>query len=70
MKNHGALNNPRVSTTDTRLSIFKLPGQKLLESTRRYTYMADAMSIAHRYILFNCEEVKPFIRYALFFVSW
>nr|GEV29814.1 transposon, En/Spm-like, transposase-associated domain protein [Tanacetum cinerariifolium] len=36
--------------------------EKLLESIRRYTYMADAMSVAHRYILFNCGEVKPFIR--------
>nr|GEU93664.1 hypothetical protein [Tanacetum cinerariifolium] len=60
MQKHGALNNPRVSTTDPQLSIFKLPGQKLFNTGVMDT--SDVMSIAHRYILFNCEEVKPFIR--------
>ena len=72
MKKHGALNNPRVSTTDSRLSIFKLPGEALFLSNSHYSYSyrADARGIAHRYILFNCEEVKPFIRYVIFLVSW
>ena len=72
VKKHGALNNPRVSTTDSRLSIFKLPGEALFLSNSHYSYSyrADARGIAHRYILFNCEEVKPFIRYVVFLVSW
>ncbi|PWA54010.1 hypothetical protein CTI12_AA439710 [Artemisia annua] len=65
MEKLGVFSNPSVLTTDSRLSIFDVPGQKLLDYARGYTHMADAMScmsIAHRYILFNCKEVKPFIR--------
>ncbi|PWA54011.1 hypothetical protein CTI12_AA439720 [Artemisia annua] len=62
MTRKAVLNSRCVSNTDSRLSIFKHPGEKLFEDRRTYKYMYDAMTIAHRYILFNCEEVKPFIR--------
>ncbi|PWA91763.1 hypothetical protein CTI12_AA087200 [Artemisia annua] len=62
MKKHGVLNVPPVSTTDSRLSIFKNPSQSLRKNLREYKYMGDVMTIAHRYILLNCEEVRPFVR--------
>ncbi|GJU58034.1 reverse transcriptase domain-containing protein [Tanacetum coccineum] len=59
MEKHGILSNPHVSTTYSRLSIFQVPGQRLLG--KEYAYSANARVI-HCYILLNCKEVKPFIR--------
>ena len=63
----GVLSNPCVFTTDSPLSIFNVPGQRLLKN--EYWYDSDA-GIMHSYILFNCKEVKPFIRYVVFLVFW
>ncbi|GJV52686.1 transposon, En/Spm-like, transposase-associated domain protein [Tanacetum coccineum] len=62
MKKHGVLNVPQVSTTDSRLSIFKYPSQSLRKNLHECKYMGDAMTNAHTYILLNCEEVRPFVR--------
>ncbi|PWA91762.1 hypothetical protein CTI12_AA087190 [Artemisia annua] len=61
IKNHSIWNCPRVSATEPQLSIFKFPVEVLMDSGPWYVSL-DVKSMAHRYILFNCEEVKPFIR--------
>ncbi|KAI3710052.1 hypothetical protein L2E82_39825 [Cichorium intybus] len=54
---------PSSSRTDSRLSIFKVSSQRLFEkSGRRRLLSDDELRIAHRYILFNCEEIDPFVR--------
>ncbi|PWA54013.1 transposon, En/Spm-like, Transposase-associated domain protein [Artemisia annua] len=56
IKNHSIWNCPRVSATEPQLSIFKFPVEVLMDSGPWYVSL-DVKSMAHRYILFNCEEV-------------
>lgn len=59
---------PSYTTLDSRLSIFKVPSRRLFErSGRQRTLSDDEMHIAHNYILINCDEVLPFLRYVYLF---
>ena len=51
------------SSTESRLNIFKVPSRRLFDTgTKRKLTNAEKHK-AHTYILLNCEDVHPFLRY-------
>ena len=43
------------------LSIFSYPGRKLSKKYYRRQLSQEEMKIACNYVIFNCEELKPYI---------
>ncbi|GJS28520.1 hypothetical protein Tco_0489140 [Tanacetum coccineum] len=51
------------SPTNTRLNIFKVPSRKLFDTGTKRNLTNAEKHKAHTYILLNCEDVHPFLRY-------
>jgi hypothetical protein len=50
-----------LKSLDGQLSIFSYPGKKLSRRLYRRQLSHAEMKIAHNYICFNCEELKPYL---------
>ena len=56
MNNDGGL-----KSLDRQLSIFSYSGKKLSRRSYKRQLSLAQMKIAHNYICFNCEELKPYL---------
>jgi len=58
-----------LKSLDGHLSIFSYPGKKLSKRFYRRQLSHAEMQIAHNYMIFNFQELKPYLKYEILFCT-